>query len=197
MAIASAELTILNELAKITATRCEWLAIAATVTLHIRNPEFSAQYQRLLDALDPCYQFTNDMLSPFTRLSTLRQFENNFANLYDDYQQGYLLAASKPRHAADQAYEIFLGLMQRREFSTTFPLLQRTFDRLDYFVDKYVTNDAWLVMSIDAILKRLSRFLHEVAELKGRDQEESFLIYNTLMQDVAPYLQLLNSRARH
>lgn len=195
MAIASSELTILNELAKITAIHCEWIAIADIVSEHVNNPEFSALYRRMLAALDPCYRFTIDTLSPFAALSTLPSFARGFEELYSDYQKKYLLEASKPRHAADQTHEVFIEIMQRREFSTTYPLLKRTFDRLDYFVDKYVNNDAWLVMSIDTILKRLSRFLNEVAELNVRDQEEAFLIYHALMQNIERYLAFMSATA--
>ncbi len=193
MAIVSTELTILNELAKVCATWCEWLAIADIVELHIRDAEFCAQYRRMLGELESCYRFTENLLAPFIALATQQHFDEAFDPLHGSYQQRYLLEASTPRHAADRAYEVFLGLLQRKEFKTTYPLLKRTFDRLDYFVDKYVTNDAWLVMSIDAILKRLSRFLLEVADLKKMDAEEAFQVYLALMASIARLLDLMKA----
>ena len=190
MAIVSNELTILNELAKVVATRCEWLAIGDIVNQHIRDAEFIAQYRRMGAELAQCYDFIENLLAPFVALATPEKFELAFARLHDDYQKSYLIEASKPRHAADRAYEVFLGLSQRKEFKTSYPLLKRTFDRLDYFVDKYVTNDAWLVMGIETMLKRLSRFLYEVADLKKIDREEAFMVYRALMVSIECFLGL-------
>lgn len=188
MAIVSTELTLLNELAKVAATQCEWLSIAAVVTKHIRDAGFVAQYRRMSAELETCYRFTEAIFARFVAVATFEQFERAFDRLNDEYQQNYLFEASEPRRAADRAYEIFLGILQRKQFKTTYPLLKRTFDRLDYFVDKYVTNDAWLVMSIDAMLKRMSRFLHEVAELRKVDREEAFLVYRALMLSIERFL---------
>ena len=191
MAVVSNELTILNELAKVAATQCEWQAIAAILNQHIRDTEFVEQYRRMSAELAQCYRFVESILTPFVALATPEQFERAFMQLHDDYQKSYLLEASKPRHAVDRAYEVCLGLLQRKEFKTNYPLLKRTFDRLDYFVDKYVTNDTWLVMSIETVLKRLSRFLYEVADLYKGDREEAFQVYRALMLAIERLLSLV------
>lgn len=191
MAVVSNELTILNELAKVVATQHEWLAIADILNQLIRDAEFIEQYQRMGAELAQCYRFIENLFAPFVALTTQEKFEQAFVQLHDDYQKNYLLAASKPRHAADRSYEVCLGLLQRKESKTSYPLLKRTFDRLDYFVDKYVTNDTWLVMSIETVLKRLSRFLNEVADLYKGDREEAFLVYRALMIGIERFISLI------
>ncbi|MFT3931159.1 MAG: hypothetical protein QM709_12775 [Spongiibacteraceae bacterium] len=190
MSIVSTELTLLNELAKVTATQREWLSIAEVIQSQIGDDGFLEPYRRMEGELMQCYRFIEKLFEPFLAISKLDQFDSVFVSLSENYQKSYLIDLSKPRHAADRAYEVFLGLLQRKEFKTGYPLLKRTFDRLDYFVDKYVTNDAWLVMSIDSMLRRLSRFLHDIADLRKVDREEAFLVYRSLMISVEHYLEL-------
>ncbi len=188
----STELIILSELAKVTAIQSECDAIAAIVDQHIGNAEFVGPFHRMIDEINECFRFVEEKFAPFIALSTQREFDEFFDTLSASYQKSYLSEVSKPRHMADRAFELSIVVMQRKEFKTSYPLLKRTFDRLDYLLDKYVTNDAWLVMSIDSMLRRMSRFLNEVAELKKFDGEESFLTYHTLMLGIGRYLTLLS-----
>ena len=191
MATAGTELTMLNELGKVVATRYEWRALSDLIAQHIRDADFRGQYQRIDAEVSYCYAFTRELFAPFLALADQAAFERDFDRVNGDYQKIHLNETSRARHAADRAFEVFLMLSQRREFKTSYPLLRRTFDRLDYFVDKYVTNDAWLVMSIDVMIRRLSRFLYEVADLKKRDADEAFSVYRGLFDAVERFVALL------
>ncbi|MGR8999990.1 MAG: hypothetical protein ACU88J_13220, partial [Gammaproteobacteria bacterium] len=80
---------------------------------------------------------------------------------------------------------------------TAYPLLKRTFARLDEFIDKWITNDAWLAMSIENHVKMLYRFLTEIAELKQKDPTDAFTIFQAAMVALHPYYALLeNDRSR-
>lgn len=187
----STELILLKELAHVTASQSEWLNIASVVNQQIRNEEFSALFNRMVDEFLHGYRFVVETLQPFIELVDADEFATQFATLSSVYQKNYLLQASRPRHHADRAFELYLQLQQRRELKTGYPLLKRTFERLDYMVDKYVTNDAWLVMSVETIMKRLSRFLNEIGDLIRSDADDALLAYRGLMAPTQRYLTLL------
>ena len=119
---------------------------------------------------------------------------NSFDECHSTYSACYLKEISKPRAYADEAYEEYLLLKGQKECKTSFPLLKRTFLRLDKFVDKWITNDAWLAMSIDNLFKRLQTLLNEIATLKKKDPADAFLIYNAAFHDFHPYLGLIRQQ---
>ncbi len=84
-------------------------------------------------------------------------------------------------------------LREYKETQTAYPLLKRTFERLDEFIDKWITNDAWLAMSIENLLKMLHRFLNEVAELKQKDPTDAFTVFRVVMVALRPYYALLEN----
>jgi hypothetical protein len=136
------------------------------------------------------------MLSPFVTLhqqvsSGEAEFDQGFDELLLAYQQSYLAEASIPRHYADEAFEHFILIQQSKEFSTGYPLLKHSFDRLDYIIDKFITNDAWLVMSIETVMKRLARWLNDVADIKKADIDDAWWMYRGLMKGIEAYLPLL------
>jgi hypothetical protein len=133
-------------------------------------------------------------LSPFAALDNETVFMQGFDQLYAAYRDSYLALVSKPRAFSDEAYEHYLVLQTFRETKTKFPLLKRTFERLEKFVDKWVTNDAWLAMSIDNLLKRLQRLLSEVAEIKQKDPADAFFILSAAFRDFSDYLQLITGK---
>ena len=78
-----------------------------------------------------------------------------------------------------------------KESKTSFPLLKRTYERFDQLYDKWITNDAWLAMSIDNLFKRLQALLNEIAAVKQKDPEDAFLIYHAAFTGFSPYLDLI------
>ncbi|MDP2547101.1 MULTISPECIES: hypothetical protein [unclassified Oceanobacter] len=188
------ELTILKELAVVSVTRAEWLEIHRTVAGHVPGSDFSQTFEAMVQDVLKVYDFVGDILSPFVALNSVAAFEAGFDSLMATYQAGYLAEASKPRHYCDDAYEHFIEIQQSKVFNTRYPLLKHTFDRLDYIVDKFIANDAWLVMSIETVMKRLSRWLNGIAELKKSDGEDAFWVYQGLMASICDYLQLLSQR---
>jgi hypothetical protein len=86
-----------------------------------------------------------------------------------------------------------MALRNYKETQTAYPLLKRTFTRLDEFIDKWITNDAWLAMSIENLLKMLHNFLNEVAELKQKDPTDAFTIFQAAMVALRPYFALLEN----
>jgi hypothetical protein len=190
------EITIFKELAVVTSHRAEWLDIVETVQGHIRRAEFVQTFTAMNTEVLRVYGFVASMLSPFVTLhqqvsSGEVEFDQGFDELLLAYQQSYLAEASIPRHYADEAFEHFILIQQSKEFSTGYPLLKHSFDRLDYIIDKFITNDAWLVMSIETVMKRLARWLNDVADIKKADIDDAWWMYRGLMKGIEPYLPLL------
>lgn len=188
------ELTLIREMTSVCATASEWDGIARTVNTLLRSGDFNKQFNQMVAELNKTYVMLGDTLSPFAELDTEQRFADRFDALHEQYRGRYLLDVSQPRKFADETYEIYLLLQQTKEIRTNYPLLKRTFTRLDEFIDKWVTNDAWLAMSIDTLLKMLNRFFTEIGEMKKGDIEEAFLVYDAAFAEFRIYLALLEEK---
>ena len=124
--------------------------------------------------------------------------EPRFKQLFDDthqaFKRSYLMDVSKPRRYCDDVYDAYLAMQQTKEAKTTFPLLKRNFLRLDALYDKWINNDAYLPMSIDAVLKLQNRLLNEISELKAKDAEDAYILFSSAMEDLEDYLTLINAK---
>lgn len=188
------ELNIYEELANITVAATEAASVTRIIRSEIRNDEFLDHYEAIVDRLASCLDVIQQHLGPFAALTSQQIFMAQYDGLATAYAACYLKEISRPRALSDEAYEDYLLLQTRREFKTGFPLLKRTFERLEKFIDKWVTNDAWLAMSIDNLFKRMQRLFNEVTELKQKDPEDAFLIYQSAFADFADYLNLIASK---
>jgi hypothetical protein len=124
------------------------------------------------------------------------EFCEKFDSTHANYKATYLSITNRPRVASEQAYFEYMLLREFKETQTDYPLLKRTFVRLDEFIDKWITNDAWLAMSIENHLKLLHRFLNEVAELKQKDPTDAFIIFQAAMVTLRPYYALLENQRK-
>ncbi len=185
---------IIEELAGISMTVTEMAAIKVIINGQIKNPAFSEQFNNMVAELAKSYDVVIANLQPLFGLESEASFMADFDDRYSAYKACYLLEISKPRAYADEAYEHYLVLKTLRESKTRYPLLQRTFARLDELVDKWVTNDAWLAMGIDSLFKRLHNLLNEIAEIKQKDPEDAYLIYCSAVNAFVGYLDLIRQK---
>lgn len=188
------ELDIVEELASISVTLTELSSIAKIINGEIKNSEFDKRFNKMVADLAKSYDVVTANLLPLSELDSEATLIDRFDERHAAYTACYLKEISKPRAYADEAYEEYLVLKTQKESKTGFPLLKRTFERLDKFVDKWVTNDAWLAMSIDNLFKRLQNLLNEIATLKKKDPADAFLIYNAAFHDFTPYLGLISQQ---
>lgn len=188
------ELDIVEELANISVTLTELSSISKIINGEIKNSEFDMRFNKMVDDLAKSYDVVTANLLPLSEFDSETTLVDSFDECHAAYTACYLKEISKPRAYADEAYEEYLLLKTQKESKTSFPLLKRTFERLDKFVDKWVTNDAWLAMSIDNLFKRLQTLLNEIATLKKKDPADAFLIYNAAFHDFHPYLGLIRQQ---
>lgn len=186
------ELDIDQELASICVALTEISAISSIVLTEIGNKEFKTRYNTIIESIAKCTDVVSINLQPFVKLDTQAALLDNFDTCHDEYTTHYLKEISKPRSHSDQAYEEYLLLRTLKECKTGFPLLKRTFERLDKFVDKWITNDAWLAMGIDNLFKRLQALFNEVAQIKKKDPDDAFVIYTGAFQAFSHYLEIID-----
>lgn len=185
------ELDITEELASVCAALSETTAIANVIHNEIRNPEFLSRFNAILANIVNCGDVVTYNLQPFLAINSESALIENFDSLHAGYTKSYLKEISKPRVYSDDAYEAYVLLRLQKETKTSFPLLKRTFERLDKFIDKWITNDAWLAMSIDNMFKRLQALFNEIAALKARDTEDAFVIHFQAFESFKPYFELI------
>lgn len=185
------ELNINEELANIIVAVTETVSVTQIIRAEIRNKEFLDQYEAIVDRLASCLDVIQQHISPFSALTSQQDFMGQYDELATAYAACYLKEISRPRALSDEAYEDYLLLQKRREFKTGFPLLKRTFERLEKLIDKWVTNDAWLAMSIDNLFKRMQRLFSEVSALKQKDPDDAFLIYQSAFADFEDLLNII------
>ncbi|MDD4915183.1 MAG: hypothetical protein PHW13_09135 [Methylococcales bacterium] len=187
------ELNIVRELATVCVTASELAAIENLIKGELRKPAFVEQFDKMTGVIGECYGVTAASLQPWLDMTTETEFCDKFDSIHADYKATYLIATNRPRVISEQAYLEYMALREHKETQTAYPLMKRTFARLDEFIDKWITNDAWLAMSIENLLKMLHRFLNEVAELKQKDPTDAFTIFQAAMVALRPYYALLES----
>ncbi len=187
----SQQLTITKELANICVAATELCSIQQIIHSQIKAEDFSIQFSKIIGSISQCYGVVTDNLMPLATLNSESAFESGFDECFTSYKSSYLQLTSKPRNYSDQAHEEYLMLQDFKQCKTSFPLLKSSFERLYTYVDKWVTNDAWLAMSIENLLKILPRLLTEIYELKQKSPEDAYVNYAASMAAFTPYLALI------
>ena len=185
------EFNIMRELATVCVTASELAAIEHLVKSELKKPDFVEQFDKMTGAIGECYSVVVANVQPWLDITDESTFCEKFDSVHADYKATYLSITNRPRVASEQAYNEYILLREFKETQTAYPLLKRTFVRLDEFIDKWITNDAWLAMSIENLLKILHRFLNEVADLKQKDPSDAFIIFQAAMVALRPYYALL------
>jgi hypothetical protein len=188
------ELDITKELATVCATLTELSSLSTIINNHINNGDFGQRFNKMVEDIAKSYDVVTANLLPLSELDTEASFVTSFDGRHAAYTDCYLKEISKPRSYADDAYEEYLVLQTLKESKTSFPILKRSFVRLDGFIDKWITNDAWLAMGIDNLFKRLQTLLNEIAALKTKDPEDAYLIYNAAFSGFNAYLALIREK---
>jgi hypothetical protein len=187
------ELNIVRNLATVCVTVSELAAIENLIKDELKNPAFVEQFDKMAGAIGECYGVIAAKVQPWLEITNETEFCEKFDSTHADYKATYLSITNQPRVASEQAYIEYMALRNYKETQTAYPLLKRTFARLDEFIDKWITNDAWLAMSIENLLKMLHRFLNEVAEFKQKDPTDAFTIFQAAMVALRPYYALLEN----
>ncbi|TVZ38800.1 hypothetical protein P886_3182 [Alteromonadaceae bacterium 2753L.S.0a.02] len=185
------ELKICKELATLNATAIEWQGLSSIVNSTLPDSDFRRLYNEMIAALPGCYGVVVEALAPLTAIDSYEKFETQFDTAQQEYQQTFLQYASKPRHFTESAHEHYLELSTMKDIKTSYPLLKRTFANLYEFMDKWVTNDAWIVMSGDVVFKSTNRLLLEIVTFKKQDVDEAWLIYKTAFTGIAQLASVL------
>lgn len=187
------ELNIVRELATVCVTASELAAIKNLIKGELKQQAVVEQFDKMAGAIGECYGVTTAIVQPWLDITNETEFCEKFDSVHAGYKATYLGISNRPRVASDRAYIEYTVLREFKETQTAYPLLKRTFARLDEFIDKWITNDAWLAMSIENLLKMLHRFLNEVAELKQKDPADAFTIFQAAMGALRPYSAMLEN----
>ncbi len=185
------ELNIIREMATVCVTASELAAIENIIKSELKKPAFVEQFDKMAGAIGECYGVTLANIRPWLEMTNETEFYEKFDSAHADYKATYLSSTNQPRVTSEQAYIEYMVLREFKETQTAYPLLKQAFARLDEFIDKWITNDAWLAMTIENLLKMLHRFLNEVAELKQKDPTDAFIIFQAAMASLRPYCALL------
>lgn len=189
------ELTISKELANISVTLTELASVTTVINQQISNRDFLGQFNQIITTLNQCYQVIITTIQPWMELDSDALFCSQFDARHEAYKTSFLKEASRPRLFVEQAYEQNLALTTFKELKTNFPLLKRTFMRFDDYFDKWIDNDTWLVMSMDTVFKMLNRLLQEIGELKHKDAEDAYQLYQNAFSDFRIYLQIIREKS--
>ena len=184
-----------EELAAISVTATELLSITRTITNFIKDPAFKQQFNGIIAEINKSYGVVMDSFAPFYELASEEKFTQLFDETFNRFKSRYLMDVSKPRRYCDNVYDAYVKMQQTKEAKTGFPVLRRSFSRLDAFYDKWITNDALLAMSIDGALKLKNRLLTEISEIKNKDSEDAYLVFSSALDDFNDFLSVIQTKA--
>ncbi len=188
------EFTICKEAGNIAVTAGELIAMHQALCREIANPPFVDRLERISESLLACYRIPLEGLKPLLEVASQAQFQQSFEAIHGNYRDQFLQYASQPRRFVDDAYAHYLELSMMREAATGYPPLKRNFDRLYQYMDKWINNDSWLIMSMDSLFKMVNRLLGEVASLNVSDPDEAWWMYHSLFNNLQPLTALIEQR---
>lgn len=188
------ELDCLQELASINVALTELSALNRIINSEIQGGEFHTRFNKIVADIAKCFDVVTVNLQAPSEFDSEAALIDKFDTFHAGYSASYLKEISKPRLYCDDAYEGYVLLRLQKEIKTSFPLLKRTFERLDKFIDKWITNDAWLAMAIDNLFKRLQTLFNEIAALLKKNPEDAFVIFAGAFQDFQPYLEMIKQQ---
>ncbi|MGV6816406.1 MAG: hypothetical protein ACWA44_03935 [Thiotrichales bacterium] len=190
------EFIVNKELANICVTATEFSRLTQIINAQIKKEAFSALFNAMMGKMVDSYDVVVDVLAPFPALDNEASFTERYEASAHQYREDYLMVISKARSLQVDAYEDYEHLKCMREAKTSFPLLKRSFERLEILADKWIANDYWLAMSIDTLLKMWPRLLQEVSEIKQKDPEDAWLIYQAAVTDLELYHAVLRKQSQ-
>lgn len=188
------EFVVNKELANISVTLTEFSRVTQIINSEVSSEAFSPLFNTMMSRVAQSYDVVIDALAPFTELESEEAFNTGYDACVARYKESYLMAISKARALTVDAYEDYEHLKCTREAKTRFPLLKRSFIRLETLADKWIANDYWLAMSIDTLFKMWPRLLQEISELKLKDPEDAYLIYSAAIGDLGVYLGVVQAQ---
>lgn len=187
------ELTILKELGTISMTSAELAAVTKIIREEIDAKEFRTELHSLLSDMVNTYQLVVDIFTPFTEISTQRQFKTQFSDTFQRYSDEFNQNLSIPRVNAEFTFEKTLQFRKLTPVKTSYPILKRAFARLLEYIDKWHDNDIWLSMSIDMLMKMVLRLMNEVNDIQKKDTEQAFLLYESSASHYRGFLAIIEN----
>lgn len=186
-----------EELASVSVTAIELLSVTRTITRFIKSAEFRQSFDGIIDEVNKSYGVLTDSFEPFLQLDSEDAFTQLFDEKHQAFKDNYLMEVSKPRRYCDNVYDDYIAMQQMKEAKTGYPLLKNTFSRLDSLYDKWISNDAYLAMSIDGALKFKNRLLAEIAETKTNDAEDAYVLFSSAFDDFRDYILLIKNKTEN
>ena len=183
-----AEFMALKEMATISATCTELAAVNELICAETGPGDFQIQYQDLLTDVLNTYRLILAALTPLTALTGRPAFKTGLANMVAEFSTSLPVTTNEARNNAEFTYEKNLQFRKRAEVKTSYPILKNAFGRLHDFIDKWIDNDIWLVMSLDNLLKRLLRHLEDVQAMQAKDNEMAYAMYLSCAGQLGPYV---------
>ncbi len=188
-----AEFMALKEMGTISATATELAAVNALICEETGPGDFQAQYQDLLSDVLNTYRLILSSLTPLTAMTDRAAFKEGLALMVAEFSTSLPVTTNEARNNAEFTYEKNLQFRKRAEVKTSYPILKNAFSRLHDYIDKWIDNDIWLVMSLDNLLKRLLRHLEDVQAMQGKDNEMAYAMYLSCAGQLAPYVSLIQT----
>lgn len=191
------ELKIGKELGTLQAALGQWSHLYRVLNSQMSEGEFFELYSAMFNSLLPAFKLAPNNLRPLFALQDVDSFQKDFTNLAKTYGGTYLNEASKPRHHCEQCHEYYIELSTQRLIKTSFPVLKRNFSDLYEYIDKWVTNDAWITMGIDIILKYTQKLMLDLDKLRAQDEESAWIVYRSAALNLLPLLDSMELLYKH
>jgi hypothetical protein len=188
------EFSVTKELASASTTLIELVALTRAIQQQLPRGDFVNQFNHIMGQLYDCYSVIEDNFKPFLAMDNQNAFDAQFDELYAHYSANFLKEASKARPTVEHIYEYYQELKLLKEFKSTFPMLKWAVSRLHDYIDKWIDNDTWFMMTLDRIFKLFNRFLQEISDFKRKDAEDAFSIYALARGDFALFVTILEQK---
>lgn len=187
------ELNLLKELSTITITCGELASVTEILRQEISNPSFQQDFDDLMLDMEGNYEVVLENLLPLLQFHNQQDFTDHFDAISISYSERYLREVSRPRILVENTFHKYLQFRKRKEVQTKYPILRAAFSRLHDYIDKWIDNDIWLAMTIDIVFKYTNNWLQEIVEMKKKDEEMGYRLYQSMQGNFLSQLTLIEA----
>lgn len=185
-----------EDLAGVSVSAIELLSVTRALSKTIPNKDTRSLLHRIIAEINKSFGVVHDSFAPFYQIDSEAVFMEKFDQCLEDFKSNYLLDVSKPRKFCDNVYDNYIQLQHCKEFKSSFPILKRNFERLETHYDKWISNDNFLGLAIDGVLKQKNLLLSHIAERKPKDEEDAWLIFQSAFEDFRCLLDCIEENSK-
>jgi hypothetical protein len=152
----------------------DFVAVVGRLTGAVQEEAVRASLKDMIAEVRKSYETAVDVFTPFFAIDSREKFQADFATRYAEFNNKYLRDKNYIKTSSHIVSNKILEVLQRQKYREGWPILGRSYDRLQRLGAEWIGSDEQLGQSMDTLLKGLDVSLKRITERKQYDPDDAF-----------------------